>query len=93
MTLKLAAEPGLPPPVTKTNTALAKLSIRGGSGLAAAGTNSVVASAGAAPVTENLEEVDADKPPAPDETLAEAEHILVDYLSVLPKGDLVTIGH
>jgi hypothetical protein len=28
-----------------------------------------------------------------DAPLVEAEHILVDYLSVLPKGNLVTVSH
>jgi carboxyl-terminal processing protease len=93
LTLKLAALPGLPPPVTKTNTALAKLSATTGGGLSGAGTNLVVASAGAIPGAGISDEAEAEKPAAPDAPLAEAEHILIDYLSVLPKGDLVTAGH
>jgi carboxyl-terminal processing protease len=92
LTLKQAALPGLPPPVTKTNTALVKLSAPVRSGLSAASTNSVVAYTGAAPGAVNADEAEAEKPAAPDVSLAEAEHILVDYLSVLPKGDLVTVG-
>jgi carboxyl-terminal processing protease len=90
LTLKEAALPGLPPPVTKTNTALLKLSAPSGSGLSGAGTNAVVAATATAPPAEGSDE--AEKPAAPDAPLAEAEHILVDYLSVLPKGNLVTAG-
>ena len=93
LTLKQAALPGLPPPVAKTNAALAKLSVRPGAGLSGASTNSAAAAAGAAPGEDSLDEAEAEKPAAPDAPLVEAEHILVDYLSVLPKGNLVTAGH
>jgi carboxyl-terminal processing protease len=86
ITLKQAALPGLPPPVAKTNAALAKLSDHAGTGLSGVSTNSA---ATAAPSGDNLEEADAERPGAPDEPLLEAEHILVDYLSVLPRGNLV----
>ena len=87
ITLKQADLPGLPPPVAKTNAALAKLSGRAGAGYSGVSTNSAAA---AAPAGDNLDEADADRPAAPDEPLIEAEHILVDYLSVLPKGNLLT---
>ncbi len=87
LTLKQAALPGLPPPVAKTNAALARLSARAG-----ASTNSAAAATGAAPGEAALDEAEPEKPPAPDAALVEAEHILVDYLSVLPKGNLVTAG-
>ena len=61
LTLKQAAMPGLPPPVTKTNAALAKLSFDPGAGLSGASTNSAVAAAGAAPVEDNLDEADAEE--------------------------------
>ena len=93
LTLKQAGLPGLPPPVAKTNAALAKLSARPGVGLSGVSTNSDAAAAGAAPSEDSLDEAEAEKPAAPDEPLVEAEHILVDYLSVLPKGNLVTAGH
>jgi carboxyl-terminal processing protease len=86
ITLKQADQPGLPPPVAKTNAALARLSVHAGAGLSGVSTNSAAA---AAPSGDNLEEADAEKPAQPDEPLLEAEHILVDYLSVLPKGNLV----
>jgi carboxyl-terminal processing protease len=92
LTLKQAALPGLPPPVTRTNAAQARLSAHPGTG-ASGGSTNAVASAGAAPVGDNLDDADAEKTSAPDETLLEAEHILIDYLSVLPKGNLVTAIH
>lgn len=89
LTLKEASLPGLPPPVQKTNTTLAKVS---GGKPAASGTNAPGATNVAA--AENPDETaDEEKPPAFDEPLAETESILVDYLSVLPKGNLVTVSH
>jgi len=93
LTLKQAALPGLPPPVTKTNAALAKLSARPGAALPGASANTAVASTGPAPGEESLDDAEAEKPPVTDAPLVEAEHILVDYLSALPKGNLVTAGH
>ena len=87
ITLKQADLPGLPPPVAKTNAPLAKLSFHGGAGTSGVSSNSAAA---AAPAGDNPDEADAEKPAPPDEPLLEAEHILVDYLSVLPKGNLVT---
>jgi carboxyl-terminal processing protease len=83
ISLKQADLPGLPPPVTKTNAALAKVSVQAGSI-----TNSAAAARGA----DKPDEAEAEKPPAPDAPMLEAEHILIDYLSVLPKGSLVTAG-
>jgi len=93
LTLKLAAQPGLPPPVGHTNAPLAKLGAKPGTGLSGASTNVASASVPTAVGEDNSEEADATKPPAPDAPLDEAEHILLDYLSLLPKGDLVTVGH
>jgi carboxyl-terminal processing protease len=93
LTLKQVDLPGLPPPVAKTNAALANLSIRMSTGLSGASTNSVASATDNRAAEGNLDEMEEEKPPAPDAPLAEAEHILVDYLSVLPKGNLVTAGH
>ena len=93
LTLKQAALPGLPPPLARTNAA-ANLSLSSPAGSAAASTNAVVSAAASSAPAGGLDELDEDKPPtAPDATLVEAEHILVDYLSVLPKGNLVTARH
>jgi carboxyl-terminal processing protease len=89
LTLKLAAQLGLPPPVTRTNSATAKLSAHAGANDSGTSTGSTAAVAG----DDGLDEAEAEKPAAPDEPLVEAEHILVDYLSVVPKGNLVTAGH
>ncbi len=87
--LKLADQPGLPPPVTRTNSALAKVSGHPGTGPAETSTNSAgVAAAGG----DNPEEEEAEKPPPIDAPMLETEHILVDYLSLLPKGTLATAG-
>jgi len=90
ITLKLAQQPGLPAPLTKTNsTTLAKLSgAKSSTAPVAAGTNSTAA------VTKDPSSLDGDfeeeKPPAVDAALIESEHILVDYLSLLPKGNLAS---
>ncbi len=92
ISLKQALLPGLPPPVTKTNSALAKVSHLKSPTVALTGTNATVAAVkeGASGASSVDGELDEDKPPAVDATLIESEHILVDYLSVLPKGNLVT---
>jgi carboxyl-terminal processing protease len=89
LTLKLAALPGLPPPVTRTNAAMAKLSAHAGAMGPGAGTVSTAAAAAA----DNPDDAEAEKPVVPDAPLVEAEHILIDYLSLVPKGNLVTAGH
>ncbi len=89
ITLKLADLPGLPPPVAKTNAALAKLSVQPIAGPSGAVTNSAAA---AAPGGDDADEAEAEKPPPTDAPMLEAEHILVDYLSLLPKGNLLTAG-
>jgi len=92
LTLKQASLPGLPPPVAKTNATVAKLSGSADSGFSGAGTNA--AAAAPAPLdSDSPDEADAEQAQAPDAPLAEAEQILVDYLSLLPKGNLVTAGH
>jgi carboxyl-terminal processing protease len=82
LSLKQAALPGLPAPMAKTN-AVAKASSP--HGLPGAGT--VTASSGAGDGSEDG--TDETKPPVPDAPMLEAEHILVDYLSVL-KGTLAS---
>jgi carboxyl-terminal processing protease len=91
ITLKQALLPGLPPPFVPTNSVTARASIKS-STLPAAGTNSTVAAAKESSSSpSNLDsESDEDKPPAVDADLIESEHILVDYLSLLPKGNLAT---
>ena len=94
LTLKQAALPGLPPPTVRTNSTVAKLTAPKGAGVSSLSTNGTVASAneGAAGSDSDEESLD-EKPAALDAALDESEHILVDYLSLLPKGNLVTAGH
>ena len=75
--------------MTKTNAAVAKLSAHAGSSGPGAGTGLTRTATGGG----SLDDAEAEKPAAPDEPLMEAERILVDYLSVVPKGNLVTTGH
>jgi carboxyl-terminal processing protease len=94
ITLKLAQQPGLPPPMTHTNMVTAKVS-SAKSGAIGGGTNSTAVAAnerssdGWTPDTA----LDEDKPPAVDVPLIESEHILVDYLSLFPKGNLAATAH
>jgi carboxyl-terminal processing protease len=84
ISLKQAEKPGLPPAVEKTNT-IAKASSRdpiiGSTNLAH------VASPDAAAVDDQDEE--EEKPAAVDPVLTEAEKVLVDYLSLLRRSQVV----
>ena len=88
LTLRQVDLPGLPAPAEKTNT-LAKLSLKKGA-TAGASTNSASASQKSSVNDDANAADDEDKPPMVDVDLKEAEHILIDYLSVLPKQDVAT---
>jgi len=95
ITLKLAQQPGLPPPMAHTNSMTAKFSSTTSTPVLGSGTNSTVA-AGKGGSTDNLtpdsSTLDEDKVPAVDAHLIESEHILVDYLSLFPKEKLAATG-
>jgi carboxyl-terminal processing protease len=93
LTLQQVDKPGLPPPVEKTNS-LAKLLPQKNLGGSAGVTNaSVEGKTKVRGLDDDLEGgLDEEKPPVEDAALVEAEHILVDYLSVLPSASLVTSG-
>jgi len=93
LTLREVDKPGLPPPLEKTNS-VAKLSPHKDSSGSVGQTNaSVGAKAEAGALHDDLaNDSEEEKPPAVDATLAEAEHILVDYLSVLPEAKFFTSG-
>jgi carboxyl-terminal processing protease len=78
LTLKQCALRGLPPPVEKTNS-LAKAASRAG-----------VLPAGHEVSPNDLPE--DEKPPTRDASLVEAEQILVDYISLLAKGNVLAAG-
>ena len=96
LTLKQALQPGLPAAMTKTNLATAKLTrTKGSSPISGVATKAALAAAKEAPAQPvNLDDdSEEEKAPAVDADLIESEHILVDYLFLLPKGNLVTAGH
>ena len=94
ITLKLAQQPGLPPPLGKTNAIIASVASTKNGSVAIGGTNSTAAVAKESAATPSpLDgDLDEDKPPAVDAPLIESEHILVDYVSLLSKGNLATAG-
>lgn len=85
LSLKQALLPGLPPPTIDANKPVAKVSTSAG-----ATTNGTVAAASSG---SDLTGDASDESGAPDAELLESEHILVDYLKLLPKGNLVTASH
>jgi len=86
ITLKQAARPGLPPPLQRTNSLAMKTTPGGGSGAAIA--SPAAAATPAAPAVSD--DPDDPRPPAVDVDLVEAEHIMADYVSLLPKSGLFT---
>jgi hypothetical protein len=89
--LKVAALPGLPPPVAKTNSASAKLDknrLTPG-----AISSHMLATAGTPGDSASADELDAEKPAPIDAPMVETEHILVDYLSVVTKKLVETAEH
>jgi len=90
LTLEQASLPGLPAPVTRTNSSVAKLATPAAVGDPGASTTSAAADTAGA---DNPDEAEAEQAPAADPPLAEAEQILLDYLSLLPKGSLTTAGN
>ena len=84
LSLKQCDLPGLPPPVEKTNS-LAR--VAGGDTSA---TNIAAVPAADTPPGLPGEDSEDEKPPVPDASLIEAEHILADYVSVLPKDNVLT---
>jgi len=91
LTLRQVDQPGLPPPVGKTNS-LAGLSPLKRPGAPISSTNAALATkADVAAAQDHLaNDLQENKPPAGDAALAETEHILVDYLSILPKTGFFT---
>ena len=89
ISLKQALLPGLPPPVAPTNTP-PNLASHKAPALPAVSTNGTIASARDS-VGESGPELEEEKAPAVDPYLGEARHILMDYVSLLPKGNLVRI--
>lgn len=91
LTLKQAALPGLPAPLSKTNT-LAKVSGGKDGTRAGVSTNGPIASTQDGIPGLHGEDPDEEKAPTFDAPLIEAEHIMLDYVSMAPKGSLFTAG-
>ncbi len=90
LSLKQAMLPGLPPAASKTNSAIAKIS----GTVPGASTNGTIAAVRPPIPTENLDGTsDEEKPPAIDADLIESEHILLDYISLLPKNNVASAIH
>jgi len=87
LALKQVDKPGLPAPVQKTNS-LSNVDINSPT----VPTNAAAIAAAAGVDEDRDADEDKDKVPAPDVSLVEAEHILVDYLSALKQG-LLTANH
>lgn len=90
LALKQLALPGLPAPVQKTNTALAQRS-GGKGGVVAISTNATSAAVIAVEPANKIDEEDEEeKPPVVDAALEETERILLDYISLLPRKNLLS---
>jgi carboxyl-terminal processing protease len=93
LTLKDVNVPGLPAPEKKTNSIAAKASTSAPATDKAAianGTNTLASASPTNTAPDADDDAEEEKPPAVDAALVETEHILVDYLSLLDKGHLVT---
>jgi carboxyl-terminal processing protease len=95
ITLKVAEQPGLPPPTVRTNQTASVPATNGASIAIKGSTNKVsadpsVAKAGKPKPKSDDEEDDLDTPPV-DITLNEAERILIDYASLLNNGKGVAL--
>jgi carboxyl-terminal processing protease len=91
LTLKQAGLPGLPPPLAKTNSAIAKVSGTKAS-ISGVTTNGTIAARESTQLTPLDDTVDDEKPPAVDADLLESERILLDYISLFPKTNVATVG-
>ena len=93
ITLKEVDEPGPGKLIPWTNNVLASASVPAATVTASGGTNSTASAVGKPAAEDDLDDPAEAPAPATDAPLTEAEHILVDYLSLLPKGSLVTAEH
>ncbi len=88
ITLRLASQPGLPPPVQKTNTVASTVTNLNGSGSVQISNSASTITANSLPAGNPEEDPEEEKPTAVDPALNEAEHILVDYVRVLKEHTL-----
>jgi carboxyl-terminal processing protease len=93
LTLQNVDQAGLPAPLTWTNGTMVSLSPKPLTTLDGTATNSASATSPKPAVPDHTEDLSDGPGATPDASLDEAEHILVDYLSLLPKGEVVTTEH
>ena len=90
LTLRQTQLPGLPPPVSKTNSVAAS-SGEQSSTAATAANNSTTSTPKAGPAASLVETDDAEEtPPVVDATLDETERILMDYIGLMRQKSLAT---
>ena len=92
LTLKDASQPGLPPPVQRTNSVAAKSSTSKSGVPPGTNTNAVASSSSSSGANDTEPDAEELKPPAMDPAMTESEHILVDYFAVLAKSSMLTAG-
>jgi carboxyl-terminal processing protease len=91
ITLRAATQPGLPPPVQRTNTFASTVTNLNGTGSVQISNNSATVTTTSQPSSVGTEDdQDDEKPPAVDPSLTEAEHILMDYVGLLQKHTVAT---
>src|ERR1044071_7760687 len=91
ISLKQCDLPGLPPAVEKTNSIARVTAPTAGADPKGSASNVAPAPPSPAPASP-AEDSDEEKAPAIDVSLMEAEHILADYVAVLPKDSVLTAG-
>ena len=84
--------PGLPAPLARTNSTLAKLETNPNPALRGAGTNASLEVHDGAGSVGLEDDADEEKAPAVDAALNESEHVLVDYLSLLPNNRNISVA-
>ena len=82
--------PGLPPPLSRTNVAAVKTLGHPGGEISGVSTNGALASSRDNFREATPESTEEEKPAPADAAMEESEHILVDYLSLLPHSNVAT---
>ena len=94
LSLRLAGQPGLPPPVQRTNTFASTVTNLNGTGSVQISNSASTVTANSLPSGNPEDDQDEEKPPtAIDPALNEAEHILIDYARLLKEHTLATAIH
>jgi carboxyl-terminal processing protease len=92
LSLRLAAQPGLPSPVQRTNSFASTITNLNGTGSVQISNSVSTVSANSLPSGNTEDAQDEEKPPAVDPALNEAEHIMLDYARLVKEHTLATTG-